>query len=233
MTSKRSSLRFLIEKDHALYSARHELANVEKSLELLQSAAKNSFEIDWRMSRACFFVGQECESIVGNKSMHTAGVKAGWAAVKESADRVEGNFWLGVNLALLAQVQSKPFAILHALQAKRALLKAVEIDEAYHGAGPLRVLARLQQKLPRLLGGGTERAMQNYQAAVQIDPTNTVTRIYFAELLLKIDRVEQAREQLETIRQTTPHPDWKFECERDQARAIAMLATLNPRTGAA
>jgi len=233
MTTKRNSLRFLVEQADELYSARHELARVEKSVELLRSVGRNSFEIDWRLARAYFFLGQESGSIGEKRAIHAAGVKAGRAAVKESADRVEGNFWLGVNLALLAQVQSKPFAILHAVQAKRALAKAVEIDRGYHGAGPLRVLARLQQHLPLMLGGGSERAIKNYEEAIRIDPTNTVTRIYLAELLLKMNRVEEAQEQLESILLTTPLPNWKFESERDQARAKAMLATLDRRTSAA
>jgi hypothetical protein len=233
MTAKPTSLRFLVEQADELYSARHELAKVEKSVELLRSAERNSFEIDWRLARAYFFVGQESGSLVEKKAVYAAAVKAARNAVKESADRVEGNFWLGVNLALLAQLQAKPFAILRALQAKRSLVKAVEIDRGYHGAGPLRVLARLQHNLPRMLGGGFERARQNYEAAIRIDPTNTVTRIYYAELLLKMNRVEKAHEQLQSILLTTAHPVWKFECERDQARAKTMLATLGRRTGAA
>jgi len=86
------------------------------------------------------------------------------------------------------------------------------------------VLARLQHKLPRLLGGGSDRARTNYEAAIKLAPENTVTRIYFAELLLESDEKDLAREQLEFVLNVSADPGWAFEIERDQRIAKEMLA---------
>src|SRR6185295_4786244 len=124
-----------------------------------------------RLSRANFFLGQEIE--ISAQRFHHEGINVGRSAVRERPERVEGHFWLGVNLALLAQRESVFKALIHASQAKRALQRAIAIDAAYHGAGPLRVLARLQHKLPRLLGGGWQKSAENFQKAIAIAPGNT------------------------------------------------------------
>jgi uncharacterized membrane-anchored protein len=138
-------------------------------------------------------------------------------------ERVEGHFWLGVNLALLAQVENPLKALPHALHARRSLTRAARLDSAYHAAGPLRVLARLQHKLPRLLGGGIKSARSNFERAIKIAPANTVTRLYFAEMFSEIGDTARAREQLQAILNAPPDPEWSFESARDRKIACKML----------
>jgi hypothetical protein len=108
----------------------------------------------------------------------------------------------------------------------RELRQAIQFDSSYHGAGPLRVLARLQHNLPHLLGGGFSRARANYEAAIRLAPENTVTRIYFAELLLESGERDLAREQLEFVLNVSIDPGWAFENERDKRIAKEMLRKL-------
>ena len=109
------------------------------------------------------------------------------------------------------------------LQTQRALQKAIVIDPDYHAAGPLRVLGRLQHKIPRVLGGGQRRAFTNLERAIARAPTNTVTRIYFAELLLDMGEHDRAVAELEAVLMMPLDPDWNFEIRRDQIRANEML----------
>ena len=212
----------ILEQADQLYAGRRDSANVRKSVELLRNAAE-CFETSWRLARACFFLGQEVRAPDVARGRHTEGVKAGQHALAHQSDRVEGYFWLGVNLALLAQLEPPIKAAMHALQAKRALQRAIEIDATYHAAGPLRVLARLQHKLPRLLGGGLARASANFARAIIIAPANTVTRIYFAELLLETGAVDRARAELDAVLTSPSHPNWAFEIERDQRLAQELM----------
>jgi Tfp pilus assembly protein PilF len=78
--------------------------------------------------------------------------------------------------------------------------------------------------MPRLIGGGRARAQENYERAIAVAPANTVTRIYFAELLMERGENERARAELELVLSTTMDPDWVFEIERDQRRAQEMLS---------
>ena len=208
-----------------LYSKHEDIKNVWTSLHLLRSALDevNNYEIAWRLGRAFFFLGQEEPAVEIKRELHAQGVDAGKRAVRAEPARVEAHFWLGVNLALLAQVESPLKAIAHALQAKRALQQAVMIDPSYHAAGPLRALARLRHKLPRLLGGGSAQARENYERAIELAPNNTVTRIYFAELLSEIGDNNRARAEFEAVINAPFDPAWSFEIERDRKIARELL----------
>lgn len=214
----------ILEQADRLYADRCDNATVRQSVELLLSTAE-SFETCWRLGRAFFFLGQDAPA-AEKRTLHAAGVKAAQLALTHQPERVEGHFWLGVNLALLAQLEPPMKAARHALQAKRALRRAIGIDAAYHSAGPLRVLARLQHKLPRLLGGGLARARANFERAISLAPANTVTRIYFAELLLETGAVERARAELQLILSAPFDPEWAFEIKRDQRLAVELIKKL-------
>jgi hypothetical protein len=85
------------------------------------------------------------------------------------------------------------------------------------------VLARLQHKLPRLLGGGKARAHANFERAIQFAPANTVTRLYFAEMLIEIGNRTRARLELEALLNTPHDPHWVYESARDREIARRLL----------
>jgi tetratricopeptide (TPR) repeat protein len=221
-----TSFRNIVEQADQLYAGRVDIRNVEKSVELLEKSNPDSpasFGAAWRLARAKFFLGQESSRREQTATFHREGIEAGRRAVRQGPERVEGHFWLGVNLALLAQHEGPINAIVHALQAKRELQRAVELDSTYHAAGPLRVLARLQHKLPRVLGGGRQVAVENYQKAIALVPDNTVTRIYFAELLFEMGDEAAGHRELVAVLKAPTDPEWTFERERDQEFARTMM----------
>jgi len=220
------SLTDIIHQADALYGARALMENVRASIPLLNEAATDIYEAAWRLGRAHFFLGQEALDEKHARESYKRGIEASEHAVQLAAARVEGHFWLGVNLALLAQKENILSALIHALRAKKALERAVEIDRTYHAAGPLRVLARLQHKLPRPLGGGHARARINFEQAVKLAPANTVTRIYFAELLTDIGDETAARAQLEAVLHAPIDSAWEFEAIRDRSLAQEKLTVM-------
>ena len=111
-----------------------------------------------------------------------------------------------------------------------ALQRACAADAGYHGAGSLRVLGRLQHKLPGWLGGGADRARQSYEAAIHLAPQNSVTRIFFTELLIEIAEFSTATQQLEAVLELPEDPEWSFEIERDRRRAAVLLDTIKARS---
>jgi tetratricopeptide (TPR) repeat protein len=213
----------------ALYAARQDIRNIRSSVEMLQAATghESDYELAWRLGRALFFLGQEAGDKTQAHAFHTRAVKICERASYDEPRRVEGHFWLGVNLALLAALEKPLKALRHALAARSALRRAIALDPAHHDAGPLRVLARLEAKLPTLFGGGQARARANFEKAVALSPANTVTRLYFAELLLETGDTKSARRQLEALLNAPFDPAWAFETERDRRLAQAMLDKLN------
>ncbi len=220
----KQSLEEMIRRADVLYDARELRGNVRASVKLLQEAEyAGEYEAAWRLGRALFFLGQEAQSEDETRRSHARGATFSKRATRLQAERVEGHFWLGVNLALLAQVENPLNALRHALNASRPLKRAVQLDPGYHAAGPLRVLARLQHKLPRLLGGGTPRARANFERAINLAPANTVTRLYFAEMLFETGDKTEARTQLKALLNTPLDPHWSFESTRDREIARQML----------
>jgi uncharacterized protein (TIGR02996 family) len=220
-----SRLEELTRRADKLYEERGRAGNVRVSVLLLEEAA-DEYEAAWRMGRALFFLGQEAREVEETRTHHARGALISERAARLAPGRVEGHFWLGVNLALLAQTERPLKALAHALRARRSLLRAAQLDAAYHAAGPLRVLARLQHKLPRLAGGGTKRARANFERAIRLAPANTVTRLYFAEMLSETGDTARARVELETILNAPHDPSWAFEAERDRKLAQSMLSEL-------
>ncbi len=220
--------RTMIEQADELYRQRGEVGLVEESLALLSGVRSHPFKyaIEWRLSRAYFFLGQESASVAVTKDHHLKGIEAGERAVSSESKRVEGHFWLGVNLGLAAANNRSFGSARFALRAMTQLKTAIAIDETYHGAGPLRVLARLGQRLPWWLGGDKEQSVRNYERAIALAPTNTVSRIYYAELLADFGQLDRAREQLEFVIATPLDPEWIFENKRDKRLAEELLEKL-------
>lgn len=220
-----NSVQRTAERAEQLYSARADIQNVRTSVELLQGALNEAggYEIAWRLGRAFFFLGQEGPEADAMRKFHRQGVDASKRAARAGPERVEGHFWLGVNLALLARVEHPLKAIAHALRAKRALKRAAMIDPFYHAGGPLRALARLQHKLPYWLGGGPARALIGYERAIGVAANNTVTRVYFAELLFEIGDADRACAELEAVLNAPSDPAWAFEIERDRLISKEMI----------
>ena len=214
----------------ALYGSREQLENVRASVELLEAVSGDAdFEVAWRLGRALFFLGQEEQRREQARLLHARGARVCARAVRAERARVEGHFWLGVNLALQAQAtRPRLLALGLALRAKRSLERAARINPAYHAAGPLRVLARLSHGLPRLLGGGSKRARAHFEKAIQLAPANTVTRLYFAEMLRDVGDHASAERELETILAAPADTTWAFETERDRSLARRMLRSIRP-----
>lgn len=226
MSFVQASLSEMIERADFLYAKRSDIENVRLSVELLTNKETEDYEVAWRLGRAHFFLGQEAQNRSEARANHAQGIRACERAVALQPDRVEGQFWLGVNLALMAGLETLHRAIRHALGAKGALRRAIQIDPTYHGAGPLRVLGRIQQELPWLLGGGRNRARASFEKALHLAPHNTVTRIYFAELLLEMGDELEAQKQLDAILHAPSDSAWGFEANRDQKLAREKLTMM-------
>ncbi|HEV8482894.1 MAG TPA: TRAP transporter TatT component family protein [Blastocatellia bacterium] len=213
-----------------LYRRRGQPCAVEESVSLLTnfSDATQLYEVQWRLSRSLFFLGQCAEASDEKQQFHSDAVHAGKRATSLSPGRVEGHFWLGVNLALFAETSGGLRAACALLRARRELKRSAAISESYHGAGPLRVLGRLEHHAPIFLGGSRKRSLGYFERALAAT-ANSVTMIYAAELLLLIGDRPRASDLLQKIISLPVDPEWEFENIRDRKLAQSMLD--NPASG--
>jgi hypothetical protein len=211
-----------------LYLRRAEPGAVRESVMVLSGAhgGTDRYEVQWRLARALFFLGQEAGSRDSSRQLYAAGVAAGERAVALNQERVEGHFWVGVNLALFAEVNRGIRGIRALRTARRELNRAIEIDERYHGAGPLRVLGRLEHKCPKILGGSRRRSNELFDRALAIAPCNSVSLLYAAELALSNGDSGRALKLLELLLECSYESEWQFENSRDRKRAGELIEEL-------
>jgi len=211
-----------------LYRQRARPGMIRESVMVLSGArgGNERYEVQWRLSRAMFFLGQEADSKGARRQLHAAGINAGERAIALNHERVEGHFWAGVNLALFAESQGGIRGARAMLWARSELKLAAKLNEDYHGAGPLRVLGRLEHKAPRLLGGSRNRSRQCFDRALKVAPENSVTRLYAAELAIDEGDHDRAESLLRQIIESPVDPEWEFENRRDRELARALLEKL-------
>jgi hypothetical protein len=147
--------------------------------------------------------------------------------VELDAKLVEGQFWLGVNLALLAEAAGSLTALGYVRKALNHLKVASSIDSHFHAAGPLRIRARLQHKLSWPMGS-RKSSESLYREALSICPNNSVTRLFFADLLHDLGRPDEEKEQLRIIMGLPDDAEWNFELCRDKQIASERLGNDGP-----
>jgi hypothetical protein len=212
-----------------LYCQRSQAGAVRESVMVLSGARGgiDRYEVQWRLARALFFLGQQAESSNSSRQLYSAGIGAGERAVALNAERVEGHFWVGVNLALFAEA-NRGIRGLRALRwARLELKRAAAISESYHDAGPLRVLGRLEHRAPKILGGSLKRSRQLFDRALEIAPTNSVTLIYAAELAIENRESDRALSLLQRVIEMPIDVGWEFENKRDRELARSLLGGVS------
>ncbi len=221
----------LLARADELYRQRASVSPVRESVTLLTGSEDGAkrFEVQWRLARSLFFLGQQAGSRGAKLQLHASGVGAGLRAVELSPDRVESRFWLGVNHALFAEAATGLRAARAVIHARRELKRAASLEEGYHGAGPLRVLGRLEHKAPWFIGGSRKRSREYFDRALALAPTNSVTALYAAELAADSGEPDEAARLLKIIIDAPVDPEWEFENLRDRKRAVAMLERLRER----
>lgn len=218
----------------SLYARRGEPGAVKESIDLLTDCDSRGekYEAQWRISRAHFFLGQETARNPEKYQLHQEGIRAGLRAKAINEDRVEGRFWLGVNLALFAECAGGIKAAGAILSAKRELHQAAKISPEYHDAGPLRVLGRIYHKAPWFIGGSHAKSRACFERALALAGSNSVTLIYAAEFEMDAGKKDRAIELLERVIALPPEGDWEFEKRRDTEIARLWLERLqNDKAG--
>ena len=211
-----------------LYHHRGEPGAVRESVMVLSGAhgGIDRYEVQWRLARALFFLGQQAGSQDSSRQLYAAGIAAGERAVALNDDRVEGHFWVGVNLALFAETNGVIRGVRALRSARLELKRAIRIDERYHDAGPLRVLGRLNHKAPRFLGGSRKHSRDLFDRALAIAPLNSVTLTYAAELAMDNGDRKHASDLLERVIESPIDTEWEFEHNRDREMARSLLKEI-------
>ncbi len=142
-------------------------------------------------------------------------------------DRVEGYYWYAINVGWLADVD-RSYGLDAVGQMAPALKRAMEIDEKYDDAGPLRVLGILHLRTPGppVSIGSKRQGLRLLERAVADLPDYPENYLYLAEALRDNNRMAEAKAALAKVLNAAPWPDRQFESEQWKAQALNLLKGL-------
>ena len=184
----------------------------------------------WRMARLAHFCAMQSEE-TGEKIEASRWFEIGKNHAQNAVDldshEVEGHFWLGVNALEWSRRKSWIQAASTFRKAASHIERAMNQNEEYHFAGPVRVWARVTHFKPLALGGSIDRALDIYRRALQIAPHNSTTLIYYAEALLADQQKALARRTLHQIIDAPDDKDWMWEQARDRKIAQDHLQKMD------
>ena len=170
------------------FLGRADHAKALESLEAYRGIYKNNpdnFDAAWRLSMACYFVAfNALKDNEAKKRLFAEGRDAGLEAVERSPGSAEAHFWTAVNMALYGQTAGI-FKMLFTLNTVRShLQKSLEIDPNYAYGGAFRILGKIDESLPGILGGNKSLARVNYEKAIASAPGEPLNYYFLAKLVL-------------------------------------------------
>lgn len=223
---------FDLDELDALWQKRHEpesITQLETRLREARHAATDKYSLLWRAARCSHFRAMQLDESSDKRQAReyfSQGALDAREAMKASPHDVEGCFWRGVNEIEAAQ-HANPLAALAALKKSTALIeRAALIDEAYHFAGPLRVLGKIVHRKPLALGGSAGLGIEYFKRALQVVPGNSTTQIYYAEALMTEQGKSEARRVLNAILSAPDDPNWLWEQARDRRLARILIEKI-------
>jgi len=182
------------------------------------------------LTRLYFFLGEAG----GHQSRHQnyqLGRNYARLLIKEQPQRVEGYYWLALNLCGLASVSGAKDALNLLPRIIDLLETSLGLDEAYDQAGAHRVLGRIYYQAPAwpLSVGDQGKSLLHLSSAVKLAPQNSTNQLFLAEVLYSTGKAKEANRALEKVLNGTRHALWPKGLAEDQQKAQQLIRELNAR----
>jgi tetratricopeptide (TPR) repeat protein len=222
----------LQEKGEALYNQQPRtltsVANAASQLEQAAQALTDDYTTQWQAAQAFEFLSENETRVELRRTSARRGIVLARRARAVKPDGVEGYYWYALNVGELADVD-RTYGLDAVSEMEAALKRAVELDERYDYAGPLRVLGILHLRTPQPPAsiGSPRKGLQSLRRAVELFPDYPENYLYLAEALHDNGRTDEAKEALRKVLEANPWPDQQFESEQWKAAALKLRAQLD------
>ncbi len=190
---------------------------------LLPPAGGQRLPVLERLARAAFFLGDLAEKSQ-RRLYYDQGRQHAQTILQEYPQRVEGHYWLGLNLAGLADVNR--------IQGRRLLPQILEelersaaIDPSYDQAGAYRVLGRIYYEAPGrpISVGDINKSLDLLKKAATLAPANSTNHLYLAETLIKLGNLDQGRQELQQVLSASQNADGPRGLAADHLKAKEII----------
>ena len=179
------------------------------------------------LGRTCFVLGQ----LAPNQQAlgyYQQGQSYAETLIREEPNRVEGHYWLALNLCGQADAGGKLLGRRLLPRILDELQRAVALGAAYDQAGAHRVLGRIYYEAPGwpLSVGDMQKSRQHLQAAVRLAPATSTNHLYLAQTLLRLQESGLARQELAQVLKSTRAAVRPQDLEEDRQEARRLLAEI-------
>jgi len=186
------------------------------------SADPRNADAAWKLARSDYWLGGHAPD-TERRHFFEQGIDAGRQAVALQPNRPEGHFWIAANMGALAESYGLRQGIKYRKPIKEELETVLRLDPRFQQGSADRALGRWYYKVPSLFGGSHKEAEAHLRTSLTYNPNSTASLFFLAELLLDDGRKDDARAELQKIRDAPIDPDWAPEDRdfKDKARKMA------------
>jgi tetratricopeptide (TPR) repeat protein len=167
---------------------------LDRSLAALEaiepSDAESDYETHWRWARACFYLTEYVGNEVAHQRYVLPGISHAMKAIEASQERVEGHYFLALNLARGVEATSDIDGLAPMMEVAQ---RAAEIDPSYDEAGPLRLLGKVYMVAPvwPTSVGDRDEAVEVLKRAVSLAGT-PLNRLFLGQAFFHVEDFEHA-----------------------------------------
>jgi tetratricopeptide (TPR) repeat protein len=221
----------LAEADALLTSPTLDMSQAARALSLYQgvlsTAGAPREPVLAHLGWTCFVLGQLAPK---SQSMgyYQQGQSYAETLIREAPDRVEGHYWLAMNLCGQADEGGSLLGRKLLPRILEELQRAVALDETYDQAGAHRVLGRIYYEAPGwpLSVGDLAKSRQHLQAAVRLSPATSTNHLFLAQTLSRLQEAGLARQELEQVLKSTRGAVKPQDLEEDRQEARRLLGKI-------
>ena len=221
----------LAEADALLNSPTLSMSQAARALSLYQGALSTAgaprASLLAHLSQTCFVLGQMAPK-PQSMEYYRQGQSYAETLIREEPNRVEGHYWLAMNLCGQADEGGKLLGRKLLPRILEELQRSVALDEAYDQAGAHRVLGRIYYEAPGwpLSVGDLQKSLQHLKAAVRLAPATSTNHLYLAQTLFRLKDNPAAEQELEQVLKSTRDAVKPQDLEEDRREARRLLAEI-------
>jgi tetratricopeptide (TPR) repeat protein len=205
------------------------VADAARELEQAARTLRDDYDAQWQAAQALAFLAENEARPESRRESARQGIIFARHARELKPEGAEGHYWYALCVGFLADVD-RSYGLDAVGEMEAALKRAIELDERYDLAGPLRVLGilHLRTPLPPASIGSPRKGLKLLQRAVELFPDYPENYLYLAEALRDNGRADEAKAALRKVLEAEPWPDQQFESGQWKTEAQKLLQTLSP-----
>lgn len=200
-------------------------ANLEKAAELLSGSLEQGGErgaILADLTQAYFWLGDYATDKAKREEYFGKAVEWGKQAVEAAPDSVKAHLWFAAAMGSHGIERGIMSSLFYLGPIEKHGKRAMELDQAYFDAAPLRLLGRFYHQAPGwpLGPGDLKKSVQTLQKAVELAPGFPHNHLYLGEVLAATGKKDDGKKCVQHVIDMPARPGLEilFQRVQDEAR---------------